>query len=316
MTDPFTRCLTLLSHPAGFDAQAAPSMSGELINKQRCIDQPTLVPFLVFLFEHACGHADSILSLLESSGCAHEVRALAARTEGGQSFGLMTPRGAGLARMPFEVMPVQVEELTWFPPAMHLSIPWEKTMGMDEAVISRLSQLCAKAAQAPLTTEESTILLREIHLPTPSHLLTAPLTAPEAFPDIAENNPSVAIEYLTNLLTRPNATKEFSASLDALTAAKPSLRTLELVNKLATTIALPPLFLPEFSSSKLRACYEVQDKYLQQRLVRLVCVFLMAMVRSNSLDVKCALFVEVQAFCVDFSKVKEAVALLKMLKDL
>jgi hypothetical protein len=231
---------------------------------------------------------------------------------------MMTPRGAGVVRMPMEAMPVQLEEQVWFPPSTHLTIPWDRTIGVDEAVVSQLSQLCAKAAQAPLTAEETAVLLREIQ-PAPaaaSYLLTAPLTTPEAFPEVAENNPAVAQEYLASLLSRPEAQPALAATLDALTAAKPSLRSLELVNKLATTVSLPPLFLPEFASSKLRACYAVQDKYLQQRLVRLVCVFLMAMVRSNSLDVKGPLFVEVQAFCVDFSKVKEAVALLKILKDL
>jgi hypothetical protein len=121
-----------------------------------------------------------------------------------------------------------------------------------------------------------------------------------------------------------------------LVGVSPSASSSEL---LRADFCLPLDFVPQFVSRCIRCCDANKDRYLQARLVRLVCVFLQSLLRhrhpvasgvwrdsptpassSPSLSVASGdagaggLQAELQAFCVAHARVREAAALFRMLK--
>lgn len=70
---------------------------------------------------------------------------------------------------------------------------------------------------------------------------------------------------------------------------------------------------PSFVCRCMASCTAAGDRHAQNRLVRAVCDFIRSLVSARALSLS-DLSVEVQAFCVEFSRVREAASLFRELK--
>uniref|UniRef100_A0A1A9UJ08 CCR4-NOT transcription complex subunit 11 n=1 Tax=Glossina austeni TaxID=7395 RepID=A0A1A9UJ08_GLOAU len=161
-------------------------------------------------------------------------------------------------------------ELIWF----DLTESFSQKIEYDKSnhVSTNTRELMELAFNQPLNLQDQKLLLNELQ------------KNPFFLPRLVENNPLISIEILLKLMDSPEITE------------------------LTTSVNLPTEFLHLYISNCISSCETVKDKFMQSRLVRLVCVFLQSLIRNKIINVK--------TFCVVFNRIKEAVALYRLLKHL
>eukprot|EP00808_Paulinella_micropora_P010721 g48928.t1 len=214
-------------------------------------------------------------------------------------------------RLPPPIMLGLPREVIWLEgdPLSEPRLLWDHRMCMSSGRGGPVRELLAKALKDTLSNTERQ-KFKEVLRGDPKSVFHCGIT-PKKLPALVEKNPQLAIEVLLKLMVSTQITEYFSV----LVNMEMTLHSLEVVNRLINAVELPAEFVNHYISNSIRSCQNVQDKYQQTRLVRLLCVFLQSLIHKKIINVK-DLYAEVQSFCIEFSRIREAAGLFRLLKNL
>lgn len=203
-------------------------------------------------------------------------------------------------------------ELEWMLPHEHYNhaLEWDDDMCQNSQETSEFERLLKFSTERKLDASEEAYLKEAIKR---EHRLMESLgfTA-ELLPQLVEYNPMLTVEFLMTVLEHEDKS-EIKKYLHQMTQIPVTLQSLEVVNRLVSQVELPSDFIPYYISRCTKTCEDQKDRSQQGRLVRLVCVFLRALINNSLYDMKDSLS-EVQGFCVEFARIREAAALFRLLR--
>lgn len=178
--------------------------------------------------------------------------------------------------------------------------------GLDRG--TELRQIIAKALKGPISERLENQVIAQLEAD-PKLVHLCGLT-PQKLPELVGNNYMMAAILLLKLMN----SKQMPLYYDALLKMDSSIHSIQVVNQISQAARLPSDFLHTYISHAIRSCGLIQDKSVKLRMVRFICSFLKSLIKSRAIEID-DLYVEIQALCIEHSRMREVADLYRILKN-
>ncbi|CAK63091.1 unnamed protein product (macronuclear) [Paramecium tetraurelia] len=180
---------------------------------------------------------------------------------------------------------------------------------INQDKLSQVKEIIQKTCTTEISDEEQRLLFD--YLSNEKDLLKNCGFTCQRLPIIIEKNKEIA-HFLLIQICNLDGFEEF---LEVFIQIDVTQNTLELFAQLFGELKLPQEYITQYINYCIDFCNNIKEKQQQNKLVRFVSVFIQQMLKQKAFVTK-DILTDLQAFCIEFSKVGEVSKLFKLVKSL
>jgi len=187
---------------------------------------------------------------------------------------------------------------------------------VDEEVECKEDDLIQCAMKRELNEIERQGLIEEINEFYASNKNLTGFVAVQCLEHLAVHNPEVGIEIFSILKGNHQELDAYFNALCSLNVSdvETAQNSMNLMKQIAEKIEIPKKYIVQFISHCIKTCEDTKEPFHQTRLVRYICIFVQKLINQSIISIKDGA-VEIEAFCLEFSRISEATKLYQLLKQ-
>ena len=211
------------------------------------------------------------------------------------------------------MLPFGRHEVRWMFLGESPKLMWDDTecKAMDKKEIVDLLKL---ALRQPLGEEDTTAIITEMKS-WKQHRNLSGFVSADCLHSLVIHNPKLVVPLF--LVLRPNQMNEYFNGLCTLDVAdvEKAQKAFTVMTQIAEKVKIPKKFIIQFISHCIKTCENTKEPFHQTRLIKHICGFVQDLIHQSIISTKDSA-VEIEPFCLEFSRIKEAQNLYKLLKNL
>ncbi|CAD8124001.1 unnamed protein product [Paramecium sonneborni] len=197
--------------------------------------------------------------------------------------------------------------LYWNEISMLNNLQWNYTLQINSDKLSQVKEIIQKACRTQVSDQEYKLI--QDFLENDEYLLKNCGFTTSRLPDIIENNANIVLFFLQKNVK----SQDFQDYLDVFITIDVTPATIELIAMINYQMKIPPDFLTYYVHYCIQYCNNIKEKQTQTKIVKYVSIFIRHFLKTKAIAIK-DLLTELQAFCIEFTRVNEVSQLFKSVK--